>query len=231
MLLIIHQENLNLINMNPEKAILSIETSSVICGACLYFAQGNYFSSSINLKNSHSEKLLPMIDNLLRTANIQPDQIEAIAVSEGPGSFTGLRIGMAAAKGLAYGWKVPLIPVPTFEAIALEISHHFEDNLEFFIANNVNKTEVYIAKFQIKANNYIFVDDLQILDIDLLTDRVQDHKVFGNIQKNNKKNFSSPSPEFVALWAKQFGEEKKTMDFDYLEPNYLKSFIIKEKVK
>lgn len=217
--------------METEKAILSIETSSVICGACIYFNHDKYFSTSIRLKNSHSEKLLPAIDNLIRAAGIQPDQIETIAISEGPGSFTGLRIGMAAAKGLAYGWKVPIVPVPTFEAIALEVSHFFEDGTEFYIANKVNKTEVYIAKFQIKANSYIFVDDLQILDNELLAEKIKNCKVFGNIRTDDKVNFSSPSPEYVAMWAKQFGEKKKTIDFDFLEPNYLKSFIIKEKVK
>ncbi len=217
--------------METEKAILSIETSDVVCSACIYFNENKYFSSSIHLKNSHSEKLLIIIDNLMKAAEIQSYQIESIAISEGPGSFTGLRIGMAAAKGLAYGWKIPLIPVPTFEALALEISGLYRSGTNFFIVNKVNKDEVYIAKFQIKANSYIFVDDLQILEKKLLPGRIKHCKVFGNVKQDTPFVFSSPAPEFVALWAKQFGEKKKIIDFDYLEPNYLKSFIIKEKVK
>ena len=217
--------------MENKKAILAIETSDVVCGACVYFNKEKYFSNSTRLKNSHSEKLLPIIENLILSAEIKPQQIESIAISEGPGSFTGLRIGMAAAKGLAYGWKVPLIPVPTFEAIALEISNFYHEGNEFVIANKVNKDEVYLAKFQIKANSYIFVDELKILDKKLIPRRTKNRKLFGNAIMDGPVKYSSPSPEFVAMWAKQFGEKKKTTDFDYLEPNYLKSFIIKEKVK
>ena len=136
--------------MENEKAILSIDTSDEVCGACIFFSKEKYFSTSIRLKYSHSEKLLPIINNLISSAEVKPQQIESIAISEGPGSFTGLRIGMAAAKGLAYGWKIPLIPVPTFEAIALEISNFYHEGNEFVIANKVNKDEVYLAKFQIR---------------------------------------------------------------------------------
>jgi len=218
--------------METEKAILAIETSGTFCGASVYFNPEKYFSAKVKLRNSHSEKLLPLINNVMNSGGVTPSEIEAVAVSVGPGSFTGLRIGMAAAKGLAYGWKIPIIPVPTFDAIAFEISDLFDDNLKFYIANKVNNDEVYLAMFQIKANSYIFVEELHIEGKEKLNEIIGANAVIlGNAFGDQNSKFSSPSPEFIARWAKQFGENLKTFDYDFLEPNYLKSFLIKEKLK
>lgn len=68
--------------------------------------------------NTHSERLMPQIERLFLLAGVSPGQVDAVAVSIGPGSFTGLRIGMATAKSLAYAWKKPVIGIPTLEALA-----------------------------------------------------------------------------------------------------------------
>ena len=113
--------------MNKFKPILAIETSETICSAALYYSNEKYFASAIKLKHSHSEKLFEIIEFLFQQAEINRDEISSIAVSGGPGSFTGLRIGMAAAKGIANGTGVPLIIVPTFEALAYQLSACFSD--------------------------------------------------------------------------------------------------------
>ena len=142
--------------MSEVKPILAIETSEAICSAALYFSTDKYYASSIKLKHSHSEKLFETIDFLFHQAEIERNQISSVAVSGGPGSFTGLRIGMAAAKGIARGTGVPLIVVPTFEALAYQLSSYISDSKEFIIANKVNKDEVYYSKFKITNNTYIF---------------------------------------------------------------------------
>ncbi|MBS4036450.1 MAG: tRNA (adenosine(37)-N6)-threonylcarbamoyltransferase complex dimerization subunit type 1 TsaB [Ignavibacterium sp.] len=208
------------------KPILAIETSDLICGACIYFSKENFFSAKVAAKHSHSEMLFKVIDSVITTANIKKPDINAIAVSEGPGSFTGLRIGMSAAKGLAFGLAIPIIPVPTFEALALQAASLFEDE-EIVIANKVNTEEVYFAKFHVKMNNYIFTEELKIRQSSELALLEKSHKKFGNAF--GKPLTSSPEPEFVAQWAVDFGENTKTNDIDNLEPFYLKNFIIKEK--
>lgn len=223
--------NLSSVFMENEKAILAIETSDIICGASIFFGEDKFFSAAVCEKHSHSEKLFPLVDSLMRTAEIQPDSIGSIAISEGPGSFTGLRIGMTAAKSLAIGWKIPIIPVPTFEAIAFQVSGLYTEGTQFFIANKVNKDEVYLAKFQISANSYIFVNNLQIAAKSVLDNILDNELIFGNVISEVKNKFASPAPEFVAKWAKRFGESRKTTQIDFLEPNYLKKFLIKEKVK
>jgi len=73
---------------------------------------------TLNIRKTHSERLMPLLDLMLQESGIEREQIEAIAVAAGPGSFTGLRIGLAAARGLAQGLAVPAVPVSTLEALA-----------------------------------------------------------------------------------------------------------------
>ncbi|MFC2119806.1 tRNA (adenosine(37)-N6)-threonylcarbamoyltransferase complex dimerization subunit type 1 TsaB [Bacteroidota bacterium] len=218
--------------MNEVKPILAIETSEAICGAALYYSTEKYFASSIKLKHSHSEKLFEIIEYLFQQAEINRDEISSIAVSGGPGSFTGLRIGMAAAKGIARGTGVPLIVVPTFEALAYQLSSCISNSTEFIIANKLNKDEVYYSKFKVTSNTYIFADELTILANEEFVDKSIGTKVFGTasylVEEDKDSNIiSSPSAEYVAEWALKFGKKNITFDYDYLEPRYLKEFIVK----
>ena len=92
--------------------ILCIETSTSVCSATI--CQGDtLIKQCINYEGSNHARLLPLyIDELLKLAREQHLTIDAVALSEGPGSYTGLRIGTATAKGLCYGLNIPLIPVP-----------------------------------------------------------------------------------------------------------------------
>ena len=214
-------------NNNP---ILAIETSGNLCGVVVYFDQSKYFENVVNLKNSHSRILFDLIDNTIKSAGIELKEIECIAISSGPGSFTGLRIGYSAVKGLAYGSFIPICPVPTFEALALQLSKVLPEGTGFIIANKVNVEEVYYARFYIKSNNYIFAEKLQIINISELPERSKDYLVYGNAVNINSE-YSSPRPLYVAEWCNIFGREYRTQEYDFLEPNYLKNFIIKESLK
>lgn len=221
--------------MNDNKPILAIETSDILCGCALYFTEEHFYSASVVLKNSHSEKLFSLIEYILKESRIDVEELDSIAVSEGPGSFTGLRIGMSAAKGIAVGASLPIIPVPTFEAFAFQLSQFLQNGTNFIIANQVNKEEVYYAKFQVNGNNYIFTEQLTILNKADFIRKSKNIKTFGNAVKflnepgNETNTQTSPAPEFIARWARNFGMNRKTSDFNYLEPNYLKNFHIKEK--
>ncbi|NWF90994.1 MAG: tRNA (adenosine(37)-N6)-threonylcarbamoyltransferase complex dimerization subunit type 1 TsaB [Ignavibacteriaceae bacterium] len=216
--------------------ILAIETSQIYCGACVYFDEQKHFELSINQRNSHAEKIFEIIDKVIITSGIQLSDLKAISVSAGPGSFTGLRIGMSAAKGIATGLGIPIIPVPTFEALAFQLSNQLCDGTNFIIANKVNSEEIYFAKFQVKANNYIFTQHLQIVTLDDVVNLTNNCLIFGNADFKNVSTdliheVTSPKPEFVAKWAHYFGFQKIIYDFESLEPNYLKEFIIRDKSK
>ena len=222
-------------NTVKDKPILSIETSQALCGACVYFSGEKYFEVISNKKNIHAEKIIESIDMALNLAGVGLNDLEYIAVSNGPGSFTGLRIGMSVVKGLALGSSLPIVPVPTFEAIAFQICNYLFDGLTFIIANKVNSEEVYYAKFTIKGNSYIFAENLTIMHKSKFLKQIESETlIFGNAiehegkPQQNKMNIIVPNPMYVAGWSRKFGKNLITTDFDFLEPNYLKNFFVKE---
>ena len=98
--------------------ILALEASGKVAGCALW--QDDALLGEISLQNglTHSQTLMPMVDDLFRSLDMEISCVDAVAVTSGPGSFTGLRIGAATVKGLAYALNVPVIPVPTLECLA-----------------------------------------------------------------------------------------------------------------
>lgn len=98
--------------------IISIETATKVCAVALH-AEGQLIATqTLHLEKSHAELLLCAIDNLLAISPYRKEELAAVAVSSGPGSYTGLRIGASMAKGLCYALEIPLIAVNTLEAMA-----------------------------------------------------------------------------------------------------------------
>ena len=98
--------------------ILGIESSSLVASVAVVSDDVLTAEYTVNFKKTHSQTLLPMIDEVMRMLEMDLETIDAIAVAGGPGSSTGLRIGSATAKGLGLAIKKPLIHVPTVDAIA-----------------------------------------------------------------------------------------------------------------
>jgi tRNA threonylcarbamoyladenosine biosynthesis protein TsaB len=105
---------------SEDTMILSIETATELCGAALVRNGECIAQRSVAEKNIHSERLMVLVDEILREVGVLPKGLRGVAISIGPGSFTGLRIGLSAAKGLAYAQSLPLIAVPTLDAIAVQ---------------------------------------------------------------------------------------------------------------
>lgn len=101
--------------------ILGIESSSLVASAAIVEDDITMAEYTVDFKKTHSQTLLPMIDEMATMLGIELSTVDAIAVSGGPGSFTGLRIGSATAKGLGLALKKPLIHVPTLEAMAYNL--------------------------------------------------------------------------------------------------------------
>ena len=102
--------------------ILGIDTSTKFCNLALIKDEDILIEYTINgLKKKHSSILMPAIKDLLKIMNLKMAEINGIAISIGPGSFTGLRIGLGVAKGLSYACSLPLLGVPTLEAMAFSL--------------------------------------------------------------------------------------------------------------
>ncbi len=98
--------------------ILGIDSSAITAGCAVYDSGKLIAEQFLNTKHTHSQTLLPMVENMLKSAELTLSDVDIIAVTAGPGSFTGLRIGIASVKGMAAGAGKKCVPVSTLEAIA-----------------------------------------------------------------------------------------------------------------
>ena len=101
--------------------ILGIETSTMTGSVALMDEERLIAEYTLNLKGTHTSRLMPTIDRVLKDASFTIKDLDGIAVSSGPGSFTGLRIGIATAKGLAQGLDIPVVGIPTLDGLAFQI--------------------------------------------------------------------------------------------------------------
>ena len=128
--------------------VLGVETSTMQGGVALVGDGGMVSEYTLNVEATHSERLLPTIDRMLQDACIALEGLGGIAVSIGPGSFTGLRIGLSTVKGLAYATGLPVVSVPTLEALAWAVP---AARWQVCPVLDARKQEVYAALFQHEA--------------------------------------------------------------------------------
>ena len=214
--------------------ILSIETTTTNCSVSLS-KQGETFALlEDNSKNySHAERLHLYIEQILADNNLKPDELDAIAVSKGPGSYTGLRIGVSAAKGLCFALNKPLISVSTLEALA----HQVEVNEGLIIPMlDARRMEVYSAIFNSDYNEIRTVE-AQILDETSFANYLEKQTVYfvGNgvektktiIEHSNAYFIENklPSANTMSLIAYNKHKKNDIEDVAYFEPYYLKDFV------
>ena len=128
--------------------LLCIETSGKNCSVALFEGLQLVSIREVHTEQfSHSENLHVFIEQVLKESNLQPKAIKAIVISAGPGSYTGLRIGVATAKGLCYGWDIPLIALPTLRILAEQVTYEFTD-IEYIIPMiDARRMEVFTAVY------------------------------------------------------------------------------------
>ncbi|MCR3923329.1 MAG: tRNA (adenosine(37)-N6)-threonylcarbamoyltransferase complex dimerization subunit type 1 TsaB, partial [Firmicutes bacterium] len=125
--------------------VLGIDTATLVCSAAVVSEEKILAEYTLHVKKTHSERLLPLIDTLLRDAGLTPRDLDAVAISVGPGSFTGLRIGMVTAKALGQALQLPLCGVSTLTALAAQ--HPYFPGLVCPILD-ARREQVYQALFR-----------------------------------------------------------------------------------
>jgi tRNA threonylcarbamoyladenosine biosynthesis protein TsaB len=140
--------------------ILALETATLVSSVALANSDTLVAELTLQTKMTHSEQLMPHVATVLEMAQVTLTDLSAIAVSIGPGSFTGLRIGLATAKALAYALKIPIIGVPTLEALAFGCSLP-----GIYLASllDAQKNNVYQAVFQRQAEGWREVIPVHVL--------------------------------------------------------------------
>lgn len=215
--------------------ILCLETATTNCSVALARNGGIVaFREENNLKFSHSEKLHVFIEEVLREAQIDKNDLDAIAISKGPGSYTGLRIGVSAAKGLCFALDVPLLSISTLALLA----HQVEEEDVYIIAMlDARRMEVYSAVFD---SDYELVRDIkaEILDENSFSEYLKLKKTiflgdgakkFQQLCPNGKGIFLEerfPSATDMAALAEMKFQNQQFEDVAYFEPYYLKEFML-----
>ena len=130
--------------------ILAIETSSVYCSIGLAKSKETYYEHSQE-ENTHGKNIFGFIDNLLKKSQLDKEEIDFIALSVGPGSFTGLRVGCSVAQGLAFGLQKKILPLSSLRVLAQTVFLEHKAK-ELFIVKEAHMNDLYVGKF-IRKNN------------------------------------------------------------------------------
>jgi len=156
--------------------ILSIETSTMLGGvAIIDGAAGLIAETRLNVKTTHSERLMTAVNNTLIQSELTLADIDAFAVAAGPGSFTGLRIGLSTVKGLSYATKKPVVTVPTLEAFAWNFPYC---NLPLCLMLDARRSEVYAAVYRWEENTFSTVLECVSIRPEALLETLQGRVLF-----------------------------------------------------
>ena len=221
--------------------ILCLETATPVCSVALNDGCCTIALRESEGQNAHSEKITNFIREVIETAKIDYKQLDAVAVSKGPGSYTGLRIGVSTAKGICYAADLPLMAIDTLEAMAYgmkeKLGSQLTENDLLVPMIDARRMEVYTAIFDTNLNK---IKDTAALVIDehSFEDLSKDHRLwlFGDGAPKLGKLFESqpnisiidgfkPSAAYMRPLTERALLNKDFVDVAYFEPFYLKDFI------
>lgn len=217
--------------------ILSLETSTSVSSVALCKDSELIISCILSKEKSNSGSLVKMIQNAVEFSECNLKDLEGIAVSKGPGSYTGLRIGTSVAKGLCFALDIPLIAINTLESMALGINKYNTEKKFLCPMIDARRMEVYCMVLDHHLN-VIQDTKAKIIDESSFSDLLENHQIifFGDgaektlkiIGKNTRAHFIEnffPQAAYIGAMAYQKYREKDFEDLAYFEPFYLKEFV------
>ncbi len=219
--------------------ILSIESSGTICSVALHQNGELLALVESDEPNIHGQQLAAFIKEIAELQNVNINSLDAIAVSEGPGSYTGLRIGVSVAKGICYASDIPLIAVDTLQSLAYAMLQQkeipFPENAVLMPMIDARRMEVYLAGFDLNLNKIIPTKPV-ILEENFYKTLTKPTFICGNgALKIEPSAINEPITFFpeITFSAKHLGklafqkfEKNRFEDVAYFEPLYLKEFAV-----
>ena len=148
--------------------ILAVDTSSKICSVCILENDNVLLEKHTNDEKTHSQNLMPLIDKLFKETNLTLDNIDLLACSQGPGSFTGIRIGLSTIKAFADAKNIPVVGITSLESLAYNIS---ETGLIVSLIDAKNDN-VYYSLFSNDGNSYTQIGDYKADSIQNILDNL-----------------------------------------------------------
>ena len=224
--------------------ILCIETGTDICSVAI--ARDGVL---ISLRESdegrdHARQVAVFVDELLKENDLRPEELDAVAVGKGPGSYTGLRIGVSFAKGLCYGIQKPLVAIGSLDALTEVAREDYEagildidgwDEAVLCPMVDARRMEVYTQRFTSRGEALSEVSAEVITTESFAAERVSEHPfvIFGNGAKKCEEVLSgatwvqvAPSARGLVRLAEEAFEKGQFEDLAYFEPFYLKDFVV-----
>lgn len=218
--------------------ILSLETSTRICSVALHKNTQLITSAEVHVEQAHATRLASLINDISRFAGIEIKELNAVAVSSGPGSYTGLRIGTSTAKGICFALNIPLISINTLKLMAFQMRQKVDQNTFLCPMIDARRMEVYCL---ITDANLKEIQPIQAKVIDTFSfkDLLQSKKItfFGDGAPKCKSTITDAHASFIdniypqalalgAMASERFdkGEFENIVNY---EPVYLKEFLVK----
>mgnify|MGYP001289514398 CR=1 FL=1 len=223
--------------------ILCVDTTSDFCSVSLFENQNLIENINSKIERSHSKLLIKIIDDILNKNKLKIVEIDLFAISKGPGSYTGLRIGLSSIKGFCYALEKPLVAINTLKVLAKSALEYIDDNNAVLCPMiDARRMEVYTKSFDFNLNE-LSNDQALILEEDTF-DHFKDKNLYffgdGSNKFNeivNRKNFIfidniNADSKFMGQLSYDKFLEENFEDLSSFEPNYIKDFyLIKKKGK
>ena len=219
--------------------ILNIEASTEVCSVALSESGEVFFNRISEKELTHAQVLAPFVEEAISTADSRAMKIDAVALSCGPGSYTGLRIASSTAKGVCYGREIPLIALPTTKIMSVPVLFRDELPDEALLCPMIDarRNEVYATIYD-RALNVCVETRAEIVTEESFLDVLEKHPVyfFGNGAEKCRSIITHENAHFLdgyknplAKWMMPLAErawlDEKFEDTAYFEPFYLKNFV------
>ncbi|HPM32843.1 MAG TPA: tRNA (adenosine(37)-N6)-threonylcarbamoyltransferase complex dimerization subunit type 1 TsaB [Chryseolinea sp.] len=219
--------------------ILSLETSTTVCSVAIHRGQDLIAIAEVHVEQSHASKLAVLIDEVKKLTSIELIELNAIAISSGPGSYTGLRIGISTAKGLCYALGIPLISINSLEILAYQMNQVNISKAFLCPMIDARRMEVYCLLSDDKLN-ILQPTEAKVINALSFSEQLECHPIifFGSGSAKCEDVITHHNALFIKdiyLSAKHVGAmayqkllNKEIEDVGNAEPFYLKEFLIKK---
>jgi len=151
--------------------LLALDSSGLVASVAIVSEDAMLAEYTVNYKKTHSQTLLPMLDEIVKMVEMDLSEIDGIAVAAGPGSFTGLRIGSATAKGLGLALNKPIIAVPTLDGLAYNL---YGTNKLICPMMDARRNQVYTGLYEFEGNEFHVILQQAALGIEDILEKVND---------------------------------------------------------
>ncbi|WP_321157790.1 tRNA (adenosine(37)-N6)-threonylcarbamoyltransferase complex dimerization subunit type 1 TsaB [Providencia stuartii] len=224
--------------------ILAVDTATEACSVAL-LCDGEIISRFAISPREHTQKVLPMVEDVLSQAGLSLSQLDALAFGRGPGSFTGVRIGVGIAQGLALGANLPMIGISSLMTLA-EGAYRVGGHARVLVAIDARMTEVYCAQYQRNAEGIWLGEDSEaVMSPDLFRDKISQltgewshagtgWQAYPQLQDNgivlNDSTVELPTAQDMLPIAERLWRAGKVESVENVEPTYLRNEVTWKKL-